>query len=175
VALEATFEDLTQRLLQLRDAIQGLRLTAVEDRPESEAVMLVQQVGDSAEELLGRVQEVFAQADQARHAVGQPLDLNGARRFLTASQEEFMELWGTLFEDFLSYDRAGALLRMALEREPEWEPWVESIRRGVDSCRSAADAVSGAYFHCWQEIAERVGMNSVFVQTTTVGQQVGTT
>jgi len=175
VALEATFEDLTGQLQLLRDAIQALRLTAVEDRPEDEAVMLVQQIGDSADELLGRVLGAFSHAERARHAVGPLLDLNGARRSLTASQEQFIEFEATLFEDFLSYEQVGALLSLAQERGRAWVPWVESVRRGVEGCRSAAGAVGGAYFHCWQEIAERVGTNSVSMQTTTIGQQIGAT
>jgi len=175
VALEATFGDLSVQLLQLQEAVKGLRLTAVEDLPEGDVVMLVQQIGDSAQELVGRLQGAGSHAEQALQAVGQVPDLNGARRSLAMSQEEFMELSGTFLEDFLSFERVGAMIRLGQVRGRDWAQWVESIRRGVEVCTSAIRAVNGAYFHCWQEIAERVGTNSVSVQTTTVGQQIAAT
>jgi hypothetical protein len=173
VALEATFDDLVSQLRQLRDTLQGLRLTAVEDRPKGEAVMLIDQMGDASEEVLGRLQEALSHAENAQHAVGPTIDLNGARRSLTASQEQFHELAHSFYEDFLSYERVEALLELPQKREHGWLAWTESARRGVDSCRSAINATGYAYFHCWQEIAERVGTNLVSVQTTSVGQQIG--
>jgi len=172
LALEATFEDLAVQLRQLQEAVKGLQLTAVEDLPENEIVMLAQQLGDAAQELAGRLQGACSHAERARQSAGQTLDLNGLRRSLALSQQEFSELCGTFHDDFVSFERVSALLHLSQTCGVEWGRWVESIRRGIEVCGSAIAVVNESYFRCWQEIAERVGANSVSVQTTSVGQQI---
>jgi hypothetical protein len=174
VALEAAFEDLTTRLRELRDILQGLRLTAVEDRPERGAVVLVETFGDVVEELAGQLEEGLTAADKARRGGGSPLDLNRARRFLAASQEQFQRLSQTFYGDLFSYDRIASLVQFARERDREWMAWVNSTRQGIERCQPLLEAVSQAYFRCWQEIAERVGTNTVSVQSTSIGQQITT-
>jgi hypothetical protein len=175
MALEAAFEDLTSQLRKLRDVLQGVQLTAVEDRPERGAVVLVDEMGDAAEELLGQLEDALGAANKARRAAGPSLDLNRTRRHLAESQESFRPLSQTVYANLLSYERIAALLQFARERGRQWMAWVNSVRQGLERTRPALEAVDLAYFRCWQEIAERVGTSSVSLQATTIGQQITAT
>lgn len=172
MALEATFEDLVSQLRKLRDAIQGLRLTAVEDRSERGAVVLVDEMADAAEELMGWLEDALVAASEARTAVSQMVDLNRARRSLTASQENFQRLSQAFFSDLLSYERNAALIQFGRERGRQWTAWVNTFRAGLEGCRPPLETVGKAYSRCWEEIAERVGASSVSVQSTAIGQQI---
>ena len=43
---------------------------------------------------------------------------------------------------------------------------------GIEQCRDPLDESSKALAACWEEIAERVGMTSITVQTTSIGQKI---
>jgi hypothetical protein len=172
MALEAAFADLTSRLRELRDVLQGLRLTTAEDRPEHGAVVLVETVGDVVENLAGQLEEALQAADKARRAAGPPLDLNRARRYVTVSQEAFHVLLQSFYAEFFSYDRVAPLVQFGKERGREWMAWVESVRHGTERCQPLLEAVTEGYFRCWQEMAERAGSSTVSVQSTSIGQQI---
>jgi len=53
MAIEAVFRDLVVRFDVARDAFQGLGLTAIEDRPPRDEVLLVDRLGDVVEDLRG--------------------------------------------------------------------------------------------------------------------------
>ena len=42
----------------------------------------------------------------------------------------------------------------------------------LESCQQDLYVTNEALFRCWLEIAERVGMTSVSVQATNIGQQI---
>jgi hypothetical protein len=58
------------------------------------------------------------------------------------------------------------------ERRGEWSSWVTSVKQGIGHCRQPVEDAGKALAECWQEIAERVGMTSVSVRTTNIGQQI---
>lgn len=174
MALEAAFENLYRDLRIFRDILQGLRMTVTEDRPERDAVVLVDEVSDAVTELVGLAEESLDAAEEARKAGGPSFDPNHMRRSLARSQKQFHHLVQILVFDLLSYDRIGALVQFGRERGPAWMAWVNSVRQGLDRCRPALEAVGEAYFQCWQEIAERVTTAPVSLHTTNIGQHITT-
>ncbi len=69
----------------------------------------------------------------------------------------------------MSYENLKELARLGSERRA-WLPWANTVKFGIDQCRPALEQTSKALAACWQELAERLGMVSVSVQT--IGQQI---
>jgi len=172
MALETAFQDLQGQFQKLRDVLFGLHMTVIEDRPLQDDVALVDKFGDAAADLLGWLQEALTAATEGQQAVGHPTDVNQARRALTICQERFNRVTHRFSTDLMSYERIAELVSLGSERQGEWPTWTSSVKEGLDRCQQPFYDVNQALFLCWQEIAERVGMNSVSVQTKSVGQQI---
>jgi hypothetical protein len=61
---------------------------------------------------------------------------------------------------------------LAGERRGEWPHWAGITKERIEECRAPLEAVSKALATCWQELAERVGMTSITVQATNIGQKI---
>jgi hypothetical protein len=173
VALEAAFDKLCSDLRKLREMLHDVDVN-VGDRPETEGVLLVDDMSDAVTELVGLSEECLSTAEEARQAAGPSLDPNQMRRCLAESQKQFHKLSRNLWSNLLSYDRVRALVQFGSKHRPEWRGWVDSVRQGLDRSQPAVEAVEEAYFQCWQEIAERVTASPVSLNTTNVGQYVTT-
>jgi hypothetical protein len=172
MVLEATFADLSAHLQALRDSLKTLRTTAVEDRPLQGDAVLVDVFGDAADDLSGWLEEAIDAAETGRQAVGGPVDLDRARRSLAVCQERFNRLTDRFTSDLVRYERIAELVRLGRERGGEWRAWSRSVKEALDDCRQPIYDATQGLFQCWQELAERAGMTSVSVQTTTIGQQI---
>ena len=172
MALEAAFRDLGVQFEKLHDALRGLRLTVVEDKPSEDEAMLVEDFGDTVMDLLEGVNKASSAASDGNKAVGHPVDVDRARRALTACNERFNRAAYRFSSDLMSYERIAELGHLGRERGGEWPVWTFSVKEALDRCQQPLYDVNQALFRCWQEIAERVGMSSVSVQTTNIGQHI---
>lgn len=170
--LEATFHALSVQLRKLRDTFLGVRLTVVEDKPLRDEVVLVDRFGDAVEDLVGWVEESLAAATEGEHAVGNPLDAYRARTALATCQERFNRLAQQFSSELVCYERILELKEFGRRRGGEWLRWTNAVKQGLEQCRQPMQDVNQALSLCWQELAERIGMTSVSVQNTTIGQQV---
>lgn len=173
MTLEAAFSDLSLQLHRLREAVVGLRTTAVEDRPLRGEAVLVDLMGDTAEAALGWLEEAIAACREARRATEYPLDLDRARRSLATVQDRYTRAFQRLSYDLLRYERVAELVRLGQERGGEWQAWAAGVREGLDWCQQPLFEASQALARCWQEVAERVGMTSLSVQTTNIATVPG--
>ncbi len=173
MALEASFADLTAKLHGLKELLEGLSWTTGIDRSDEEDPILVDSMNDSVVELQDWLKDALADAVKAEKAVGQPLDLNRARRHLAASQEVFQKFSETISLDLLSYDRMAELIQFGKENGSQWMKWTNTVRQGLEAFRPQLDTVARAYFRCWQETAERAAASSVSVQATGQHIEVG--
>ena len=171
MALEVAFEGLCAQYRQLRDSLQELRLTVAEDRPPDGAVALVDACEDTVEELLGWLEEARPAAAEAAHAARYPLDLQRAIRSLTIAQERFNRM-SEKWMEFASYEHITALTNFGQERLGAWLQWVESCKLGIHRTSLPIHRTRDALFACWREVTERVGVTSVSVQATNIGQQI---
>jgi hypothetical protein len=174
VGLEATFRELSRELCKLRDTLRALRLTVVEDKPLQGDAALVDVFEDTILELMGWLQEALKSARTAEKAIQYSTDLNGARRALAACQRNIHRIERQSSEELLSYEKLKDLTGLGNARRGEWVPWANSVKQGIEQCREPLDAAGKALAACWQEIAERVGMASVSVRSTNIGQKVVT-
>jgi hypothetical protein len=172
VALEKTFKELCEALRRLRDELQALRVTVVEDKPRAGEVMLVDEFGNTTEEALGWIEEALVAATESRRAVIARFDQEGARRALVQSQEQFHQSALRLSADLLAYERIEELMRLGRARRGEWQAWCGGVKESLDRCQAHLFAIYQTLFTCWQELLERAAANSVSVQTTNIGQQI---
>jgi len=172
MALERTFRELPAQLRRLRDRLQELEVTVVEDRPQANQAVIVDSLEYAVADLRGWAEEALQAAEEAERAVGHPVDLGRARRALSTCQERFQRIERGFAANLVSYDRIKDLTNFGSERRREWPAWVTSVKQGIEHCREPIEGVGQALAECWQEIAERVGMTSVSVQATNIGQQI---
>ncbi len=172
MALASAFQRLSHQLRQLNEALVALRTTSREDKPLSDDVVLVDVFGDAADDLLGWVEGALQASRDAQQAVNHPADLNQAWRALSACQQRFSQVQHRYHADLNSYERIAELTEFGQLRGGEWQAWATSVKAGLDDCRDPIERINEAIFACWQEIGERVGMHSVMVQTTNIGQQL---
>lgn len=171
--IERTFRDLSTQLRRLHDTLLALRLTVVEDRPLNGDAALVDQLEDSILDQMGLLDEGLKAAQAALKAVGHPTDLGQARLALSNCQERFHGIEQQFSADLVSYEKLKDLVSLG-GRGGEWPLWANSVKQGIEQCRQPLDGASKALAACWQEIAERVGMTSISVQTTYIGQKIVT-
>lgn len=165
MALEKTFRALCVSVRRLSDRIAELRLTVVEDRPQKNDASLVDNFEYAVEDMGGWVRDMLQNSKTAQQAVAHPLDLDRARRELSACQDYLKRVQRAFFQDLVCWERINELTLFGNERGGEWKGWVLTLRRGAEHCRQPLEEISAALAACWEELAERIGMTSVTVQT----------
>jgi hypothetical protein len=172
MAIEAAFTQLVTHFTAVRDALQSLSLTVIEDRPPQGELMLVERLGNLVEDLRGWTEEGYAAAVQARQAASHPPDLHRARHALGVSNERFISLEYRFYGEAVAHHMIGELLRLGSRRGPEWPGWCKSAVQSLDACRAPLRTLDESFLQTWQELAERLSSRSVSVQTTNIGQQI---
>ncbi|HVO56791.1 MAG TPA: hypothetical protein VMT51_03755 [Dongiaceae bacterium] len=172
MALEAALENLCSDLRKLRDAIAGVERTVTQDRPEMEAVILVDEVSDDVTELESFCRECLDAAEAALRSVDPAFDAARLRRSLASAELRFHAIAHLLVSDLLTYEKVGALVGFGRKYGHEWAAWVHAVRLGLEKCRAALHGIWGAFLACWEEIAERLLTGPIALHTTNIGQQI---
>jgi hypothetical protein len=172
--LEKTFRDHTTGLRKLRDRVQELRMTVVEDPPRHRSAAIVESYEYAVEDLLGWVNEALEAAMEAEVSVGEQVDLGAARWSLAVCQDTFHRIERVFSTNLVSYEKMKDLSSFGNERRGEWSAWTATVKLGIDHCREPLDDSRNALAACWQELAERAGGTTVSVRTTNIGQQITT-
>ena len=116
MAMDVVFRDLAVQLMRLREHLEDLHTTVVEDQPEEGESVLVDVFGDAALEMLGQVAEATAAAEEARRAAGFPLDVERARRALVTCQVQHQRIVRRFATDLLRYERIVELVHLGRTR-----------------------------------------------------------
>jgi hypothetical protein len=172
MAIEAVFSDLTRKFDALREALQSLALTVIEDRPARGDVLLVERLGNLVEDLRGWAEEGREAAAQASDALAHPADLNLARRALSVASERFLRLEYRFFDEAVAHGRLSELRAFGRQRGRDWHSWTETAVQALDACRAPLREADEAIMHAWQELGERLGARSLTVHTHNIGQQI---
>jgi hypothetical protein len=172
VAIESMFQNLVSKLGAVREAFESLRLTAVEDRPPRDEVLLVERMGNIVDDLPGWLEEAVAAAGEAQSAVRHPLDGYRTRVALALANDRFIRVKDKFFCEGISYEQINELTAFGRRRGREWLGWTGSVIQALDQCRAPLCDLDEALLLCWQELSERLGASSVSVQTTNIGQQI---
>ena len=141
MALEGSFHELSLQLHNLQESLLALRTTTLEDKPANDDVVLVELFGDATDDLLGWMEGALLASDEAQQAVRYPTDFNRptAGHGLRLSRRR----------------------RLAERRGGEWQAWANSVKAALEDCRHPLCAIGDSIFLCWQEMGERIGLNTV--------------
>lgn len=174
MTIDAAFSDLNRRFDALREALQGLALTAIEDRPPRGEVLLVERLGDLVEDLRGWAEEAREASGRAADALADPADLNLGRRALGLAHERFLKVEYRFFGEAVSHVTVSELLRFGLERGGQWRDWAKTAVQALEACRAPMRESDDALLRAWTELGERLGSRSLNVQAHSIGQQIST-
>jgi hypothetical protein len=172
MAIEPVVGNLLRKIEALRDALMGLALTAIEDRPASGEVLLVERFGDTVEDLRGLCEGIREAADQARDAIADPADFNLGWRALAAANQRFTRLEYRFFSEGAAHQTVSQLQLFGHERGREWLSWSGSAVEALESCRTPVRELDEAFLEAWREFGERLEARSVSVSATAVGQVI---
>ncbi len=174
MTIEATFNSLLGNFGALRESLQNLRLTVVEDRPLREGVVIVDRMGDAIDDLSGWLEEGSEGARQAAKAANYPFDGPRAIQGLRDASTRFVRIREKFFFGLASYPQVADLIRLGKSRGREWRAWSGSVKEALDQTGRAISELDQVLLGAWQELAERVSASSVSVRTTNIGQQIST-
>jgi hypothetical protein len=164
MALPQIITEACDALNRLQDELQTLHLTIVEDRPTEECVLLVDQLGNCVEDLIGWCQEAIDNGQSARRVLDSAPDYLLASRAIGKMHERVNELNRRYHGDLASYERLSELVALGSEkrckRPAEWEAWSQSVRESVEGCQHLFVEVDTCLLRCWCEIAEWVGVQA---------------
>lgn len=168
--IQATFNALSGNFNELREAVARLRLTAVEDRPPHNQVLLVERLGDAIDDVLGLVEEGTAAAVAALSAVD-PLDGHRVRQALARANDCFLRVEYKLLFEIMCAEQIEKLTGFGRQRGGEWLVWTGSVIQALEHCRDPLREADEALLLAWQELSERLGAGSVSLQIINIGQQ----
>jgi hypothetical protein len=172
MTIEAAFQKLAQKLTIMREELESLGLTVIEDRPGDDEVLLVDRLGDLTMDLRGWAEEALASALEARRAGEHPANLHAARTALAAANLSFIRLRRRFFEDAIAYHVIDGLRRASRARGGEWPSWSQSVVQALNACGPPLRELDEVLLETWAELADRLGNRSVSVQATSIGQQI---
>jgi hypothetical protein len=171
MAIETEFLRLTAAFEAMRDALNGLALTVIEDRPAEGEVLLVDRLGALVEDLRGWAAEGSAAAMQGREAVANPVNGYQACRALGRANERFIRMEWRFFDDAISHETIGELMHFGRHRGSEWLGWSRTVQNAMQSCRGPLRELDGMLLQTWLELSERLCSRSVSLHSTNMWQQ----
>jgi hypothetical protein len=176
VSLRTEFQSLGAQLERLYEVFSDLRRLLDDHPSQGDKVLLVDAFGDVVDDLLGWLEEslqAYAPLLPAEPRKGEhDFDLNRARQVLVVCQDQFNRQLHRFSFDLVSYEKIAQLLQLGRERGGEWQTWAKGIKLELESCQQHLYFTNQALFRCWQEIAEGIGVTSVSVRATNIGQQI---
>jgi hypothetical protein len=174
MTIEATFKSLLAHFGALRETLQNLRITVVEDRPLGDAVVIIDRMSDAIDDLNGWLQESSEAVGRASKAANYPIDGPCAIACISEASSRFGQLHHQWFLGLASYPQMADLAALARSRGREWRAWSDSVRQAMDQASHAMNEIQSMLLISWQELAERLSAGSVSVRTTNIGQQIST-
>ena len=176
MALRVELENLGCQLERMHEVFSDLRRLLDDHPSEGDKVLLLDSFGDSVEDLLGWMEESLQRCapllPSKTDGRGNDFDANVARQALVVCQALFNQQMHCFLVDLVSYEKVAQLLQFGRERGGEWQTWAKGIKMELENCQQHLFLTSQVLFRCWVELAEWVGITSISVRTTNVGQQI---
>lgn len=176
MSLRTEFQSLGAQLERLYEVFSDLRRLLDDHPAQGDKVLLLDSFGDVVDDLLGWLEEslqVCAPLLPAEPRRSEPdFDAGAGRQALVVCQDLFNRQMQRFLFDMVSYDKVAQLLQLGRARGGEWQAWAKGIKMELESCQQHLYFTNQALFRCWLEIAEGIGMTSVSVQATNIGQQI---
>jgi hypothetical protein len=169
MTLEGNFMELRAKWERLVEELEhGLLWSVLETKPNEEHALANQYI-DAATDLIATARLGLA---ACQNVAGESLSLAQAGKSLLRSQEQYNAVLELFDSKMASYARIRRIRRFGSERRDAWRGWAAHVCTAVERCRRPIDELNRTMFKCWQEVADRVGMSTVSVQSTSIGQQI---
>ena len=174
MGLEASFNDLGTELEGMKTALIELHATVTKFmpncKPRNTAPYLLEQIGRTALDLRGLVEEALDDSREIQQTIGELPNLNRTSRALASCQQRFNQKEQHFWSVLLAYEQRSDLTSLRHKRGGAWHPWAKTVLGALGDCRQHLYELDQAFCRCWQELAERAGSTCVSVQTTSSGQ-----
>jgi len=169
MTLEAAFkEQLAKREGLVEELEHGLLWSVTETKPEEEHTLVTQYL-DAATDLIATAREGL---EACRVVADEVPSLGQAGQSLLRCQERYNAMVELFNSRMASYGWLQRLRHFGRGKGGAWRDWATQVRKGLDRCRRPMDDLNQTLFNCWQEVADRLGVNAVSVQVTNIGQQI---
>ena len=176
MSLRTEFQNLRTQYERLHEVFSDLRRLLDDHPAQGNKVLLLDSFGDAVEDLLGWLEESSQTCVPLLppEVVGRnsDFDTNSARRALVVCQELLNRQMHRFSVDLVSYDKIAQLLQFGRERGGEWQTWAKGIKMELETCQQHLYLTNQVMFRCWVELAEWIGMTSIAVHSTSIGQQI---
>ena len=176
MSLRTEFQNLRTQQERLHEVFSDLRRLLDDHPPQGDKVLLLDSFGDAVEDLLGWLEESSQTCMPllpSKPAVkNDDFDANLVRRALVVCQELLNQQMHRFLIDLVSYDKISQLLQFGRERGGEWQAWAKGIKLELETCQQQMFLMNQVMFRCWVEMAEWIGMTSINVHSTSIGQQI---
>lgn len=173
MSLRTEFQNLRTQQERLHEVFSDLRRLLDDHPAEGNKVLLLDSFGDAVEDLLGWLEESSQTCVPLLPSEpAADFDANLVRRPLVVCQELFNRQMNRFLTDLVSYDKISQLLQFGRERGGEWQTWARGIKSELESSQQQMFLMNQAMFRCWVELAEWIGMTSISVRSTSIGQQI---
>lgn len=153
-------------LRALLEATSALRLTVVEDRPDTH--ILADLLGNALDDLIGLVEEALARPSPLRAG---PPDFAKLAQFGLQNEDAALRFAQRFSTEVASVERVAELAELARERHGSWPVWVEGVLGDLGRCQRLLLGEAEARHRFWQEVLERLSF-APSVQATNIGQQI---
>jgi hypothetical protein len=172
MTIEAAFQKLAATFGVVREELENLSLTVIEDRPASDAELPIERLGDLTVELRGWAEEGLASAVAASREAAHPANLRAASTGLLLANQSFIRLKHRFFDEAAAHHAIDRLRRASRARGGEWLSWSQSVIRALNACRPLLHELDKILLDTWEELVERLANRSVSLQATSIGQQI---
>jgi hypothetical protein len=99
-------------------------------------------------------------------------NLASARRALVLCQERFIQVLHDFYDKLYTVNWVNGLNELVRERTHEWTPWSKGVLSALSAYPHALYDIELALSACWQSLTEGMSSPPVWVQTTSVGQEI---
>jgi hypothetical protein len=156
MVVEERCQQLWTALHQLRECWLELRLTLREDRPLHDATLLVEHLGDEADDGVGELDEALAAVVGLLQAPG---DARGGGRALDATHRHLAAVARAYWTGLCARERQSELRSLARRRGGEWAVWTEGVEDALARVPDRLRDVDDALRRAWLELVERAGIS----------------
>lgn len=174
MALEVSIAELLAGLEEMREALELLRVTLVEDKPLKADLAMADGLSDITDDLRGSLEEALAAVRGAREAVRNGFDVAAAYRELARCQTQVNHIGRRAVDDLLCYEQIAELERLVVMRTggAELPGWAKLVREAIQRCRQPLHNMNERLSACWLELAERSSGGHGCVKTANIGQKI---
>jgi hypothetical protein len=171
--LEKAFDDLCAELTSSEQYFAEVRLTVIDAREGADTKAVVGGLAEQLADLLRELEEARHFGELARRGLRRrPPSMDEVGRCLSRVQDLYWLANRRYADEVVSHFRVDQVRDLA-RRIPRYEPWSDTVVRGLEDGRDSMNRTAQALHTCWNEALERALTSSVAVHTVSTAIRDG--